>query len=501
MNRQFKNFVIVGGGTAGWLTANLMAKRWEGQGFNITLVESPNIDIVGVGEGSTPPLKHFFDEIGVDESEWMKECDATYKVGIEFPHWSTKPGFESYFHPFFTELDRFTAPAFFHNNQLRRQGVDLLGHPDPFFLSWELSKQRLAPVAPPNFPFEFLYGYHFDSGKLGKYLQKVAARRGVKYQQATINDVALDEQGYIDHLKTEEGEDIKGDFFVDCTGLRGHLIRKALGVPFEDFGDVLFNDSALVFPTEPEENPIPQTTSTALKYGWIWKIPLTTRFSNGYVYSSRYVDDDEAEKEMREHLGLPDSAEPTRRIKFKIGRVREHWAKNCLGVGLAQGFIEPLEATAIALVQVTAARFIEFFNGGGHTERYRGEFNNFINTRFEAVRDYIVGHYHTNSRTDTDYWIDNRNNEKVSEPLRQILRSWSAGNDISEELKRYNLSTYFPDTSWHCLLAGSGTFPDPGRLRAGNEQERQYELEKIDKFMKSCALNFSPHKDQLAKVR
>lgn len=501
MNREFKNFVIVGGGTAGWLTANLMAKRWEGQGFNITLVESPNIDIVGVGEGSTPPLKHFFDEIGVDETEWMKECDATYKVGIEFPHWSTKPGFETYFHPFFTELDPFTSPAFFHNNRLRRRGVDLVSHPDPFFLSWELSRQRLAPVAPPNFPFEFLYGYHFDSGKLGKYLQKVAARRGVKYQSATVNDVVLDEQGYIDHLKTAEGEDIKGDFFVDCTGLRGHLIRRALEVPFDDFGDVLFNDSALVFPTEPEDNPIPQTTSTALKYGWIWKIPLTSRFSNGYVYSSRYVDDEEAEKEMREHLGLDESAEPTRRIKFKIGRVREHWAKNCLGVGLAQGFIEPLEATAIALVQVTAARFIEFFNGGGHSERYRNEFNNFINTRFEAVRDYIVCHYNTNSRTDTDYWIDNRNNQKISGPLKQILQTWSSGNDISEELQRLNLSTYFPDTSWHCLLAGSGTFPDPERLRPGTEEERQYELDKIDKFMKSCALNFSSHKDQLAKVR
>lgn len=501
MNKEIKNFVIVGGGTAGWITANLMAARWAGQGFNITLVESPDIDIVGVGEGSTPPLKHFFDEIGVDETEWMKECDATYKVGIEFPHWSTKPNFESYFHPFFSELDRFTAPAFFHNSQLRRRGVDLLGHPDPFFLSYELSRQRLSPVAPENFPFELLYAYHFDSGKLGKFLQKVAARRGVKYQQATVSDVVLDDQGFIDHLKTEEGEDIKGDFFVDCTGFRGHLVKRALGVSFDSFDEVLFNDSALVFPTEPEENPTPQTTSTALRYGWVWKIPLTSRTGNGYVYSSRYVDDDEAEKEMREHLGLPDAAEPTRRMKFKVGCVREHWAKNCLAVGLAQGFIEPLEATAIALAQVTAARFIEFFNSGGHTDRYRGEFNNFINARFDSVRDYIAGHYHTNSRTDTEYWIDNRKNEKISEPLRRVVSSWTAGGDISDELKRQNLSNYFPDTSWHCLLAGSGTFPNPERLRPGNEQERQYELEKIDRFIKRCALNFPPHKDQLAKVR
>lgn len=501
MNRDIKNFVIVGGGTAGWLTANLMARRWEGQGFNITLVESPNIDIVGVGEGSTPPLRHFFDEIGIDETEWMRECDATYKAGIEFPHWSTRPGFETYFHPFFTELDRFTAPAFFHNNLMRRKGVDVQGHPDPFFLSWEFVDQRLAPVVPPNFPFEILYGYHFDSGKLGRFLQKVAERRGVKYQQATVNGVILDEEGFIDHLKTEEGEDIKGDFFVDCTGLSGHLLQRALKVPFVGFGDVLFNDSALVFPTEPEENPIPQTTSTALKYGWIWKIPLTTRFSNGYVYSSRYVDDDEAEAEMREHLGLPDSAEPTRRIKFRIGRVREHWAKNCLAVGLSQGFIEPLEATAIAIVQITAARFIEFFSKGGYSDKHRVEFNDFVNTRFDAVRDYIACHYHTNSRTDTDYWVDNRGNEKISAPLNAILGSWMAGNDITDELKRQNLETYFPDTSWNCLLAGMGIYPAPEQLRPGNGQMHTYDLEKIDKFLKGCALNFPSHKDQLAEVR
>lgn len=501
MNRDIKNFVILGGGTAGWVTANLMAARWQGQGFTITVVESPNIGIVGVGEGSTPPLKHFFDEIGVDETEWMKECDATYKVGISFPNWSTKPGFESYFHPFFTELDRFTAPAFFHNNQLRRRGVDLEGHPDPFFLSWELAEQRLAPVAPPNFPFEILYGYHFDSGMLGKYLQKVAEGRGVKYQQANVTDVKLDDQGFIDHLDTEEGDKIKGDFFVDCTGLRGHLLQRALEVPYISFADVLFNDSALVFPTEPEENPTPQTISTALKYGWIWKIPLTSRFSNGYVYSSRYVDDDAAETEMRQHLGLADSDEPTRRIKFKIGRVREHWAKNCLAVGLSQGFIEPLEATSIAIVQITAARFIEFFSNGGHTDKYRNEFNNFINTRFDSVRDYIVGHYRTNSRTDTDYWIDAGKNEKISPQLRQILASWVAGNDITEDLKRLDLETYFPDTSWNCLLTGMGMYPMQEQLRPGNERAHKYKMEKIEQFIKACALNFPSHKDQLAKVR
>ena len=501
MNRDIKNIVILGGGTAGWITANLMAVKWEGQGFNITLVESPNIGIIGVGEGSTPPLKHFFDEIGVDETEWMKECDATYKVGITFPDWSTKPGFKAYFHPFFSELDQFTAPAFFHNNLLRRKGVDLEGHPNPFFLAWELAEQRLAPVAPPNFPFEILYGYHFDSGLLGRYLQKVAEGRGVKYKQATVIDVVLDEEGFIDYLKTDQADMIKADFFVDSTGFSSQLLQRALEVPFISFEDTLFNDSAVVLPTDPEENPTPQTISTALKYGWVWKIPLTSRFSNGYVYSSKYVDDDDAETEMREHLGLLDSDVESRRLKFKIGRVREHWVKNCLAVGLSQGFVEPLEATAIAMVQLTVFRFIEFFNNGDHTDKYRGEFNDFVSARFDAVKDYIVCHYRINSRTDTDYWIDNGTNERITRSLREILTSWKAGNDIIDELKRQNLDIYFPDTSWNCLLAGNGMYPMQEQLRPGNELAHKYKMEKIEKFLKSCALNFPSHKDRLAEVR
>jgi hypothetical protein len=334
-----KSIVILGGGTAGWIAANLIATNWEDKGMDITLVESPDIGIIGVGEGSTPPLKNFFEAIGVQESDWMERCDATYKVGITFRNWSTKPGFEEYFHPFMCQPDQFSVPAFFHNSFLRRKGIDLDGHPNKFFITWELAKQRLAPVAPPNFPFEMNYGYHFNSGLLGQFLQEWAAKRGVKYKQATVTEVRLDDKGFIDYLETQEGEDIKADFYVDSTGFRSQLLQQALKVPFESCEDVLFNDSAVVFPTEPDENPTPQTISTALKYGWGWKIPLTSRFGNGYVYSSKYVDDDEAEREFRDHLGLLDSDVEARRLKFKVGRVREHWVKNCLAVGLSQGWL------------------------------------------------------------------------------------------------------------------------------------------------------------------
>ena len=501
MNDSMKSIVILGGGTAGWIAANLIATHWADKGLDITLVEAPDIGIIGVGEGSTPPLKTFLEIIGVAESDWMARCDATYKVGITFRDWSTKPGFDEYFHPFLCQPDEFSVPAFFHNSFLRRQGVDLDGHPSQFFLAWELARQRLAPVAPPNFPFEMNYGYHFNSGLLGQFLQEWAAKKGVKYKQAKIVDTVLNEHGYIDYLKTDTEETIKADFYVDSTGFRSELLQKALGVPFESCEDVLFNDSAVVFPTDPEDNPTPQTISTALKYGWAWKIPLTSRYGNGYVYSSKYVDDDDAEMEFREHLGLADSDIEARKLKFNVGRVKEHWAKNCLAVGLSQGFIEPLEATALDMVQETVVRFIEAANKGNFTDQYRDEFNERISKRFDAVRDYIVCHYRINTRTDTDYWRDAGTNEKISDSLRDLLTVWMSGKNITDELERQNLDAYFPSVSWNCLLAGKGILPSKEQVRPGNELAHQYDLNKIASYLQGCALNFKPHEEQLRAVR
>lgn len=496
-----KSIVILGGGTAGWIAANLMATHWEDKDLDITLVESPDIGIIGVGEGSTPPLKTFMEVIGTQESDWMSRCDATYKVGITFRNWSSKPGFDEYFHPFLCQPDEFSVPAFFHNSFLRRQGVDLDGHPSQFFLGWELAKQRLAPITPSNFPFEMNYGYHFNSGLLGQFLQEWAAKKGVKYKQATVTDVGLNEHGFIDHLKTDADETIKADFYVDSTGFRSQLLQKALGVPFDSCEDVLFNDSAVVFPTDPDENPEPQTISTALKHGWSWKIPLISRFGNGYVYSSKYVDDDDAEMEFREQLGLVDADIEARRLKFKVGRVREHWHKNCLAVGLSQGFIEPLEATALDMVQETVVRFIEAANKGDFTDKYRGEFNERISDRFDAVRDYIVCHYRINTRTDTEYWIDNGKNDRISRSLHEILTVWLQGKNITDELERQKLDAYFPSVSWNCLLAGKGIYPTQEQVRPGNELAHEYDLEKIARYLQGCALNFKPHQEQLRSLR
>ncbi len=487
----------MGGGTAGWMAANLMAARWADQNIDITLMESADIGIIGVGEGSTPQLKGFMDSLGIEEAEWMPRCNATYKAGISFRGWSTKPGFEEYFHPFPAQPDDYTAPAFFHNSYVRRQGVDVEGHPDHFFLASHLAKHKLSPIAQDSFPFEINYGYHFDSSLLGKYLAEKAHERGVERITATVTDVNLNSAGDIESVVTDAGETLAADFFLDCTGFRALLIQQTLKTPFNSFADNLFNDSAVVMPTPSTERIESQTISTAMKNGWAWSIPLTSRVGNGYVFSSSFCSADEAETEMRAHLGLLDSDVEARHLKMKVGQVQQHWSKNCLAVGLSQGFIEPLEATALHLVQETVQGFIEAYEKGSFSDTHRKDFNASVSTRFERVRDYIVAHYRVNSRTDSEYWLANARNEKLSTSLRSILQTWVSGKNLSDELDRQDIDNYYPSISWHCLLAGYGIYPNQDQLKAGNEMANKHSLPQIEEFIRRCALNFKSHREQL----
>ncbi|GEN98384.1 tryptophan halogenase [Novosphingobium sediminis] len=496
-----RRFVILGGGTAGWMAAALIAHRCRELAVSVTLVESPEIGIIGVGEGSTPQLKVFFDELGIAEREWMPACHATYKTGIRFAGWSDAPGFESYFHPFQSALDGHTAPAFYFHTRARRTGRDVVAHPDRFFLAARLAEARLGPVPGENFPFDLGYGYHFDATLVGQFLAAHATEKlGVHHVPRRVSGTRRDAAGGIAALVLEGGEEIAGDFFIDASGFRASLIGEALGEPFESFAGNLFNNAAVALPGARDAGATScETVSTALSSGWAWRIPLTDRTGNGYVYSTDFLSPDVAETELRRHLGLLDADIPARHLSMRVGQVRRSWVGNCLAIGLAQGFIEPLEATALHIVHATLSGWLEALLADGFGPSHRDQFNAAIHARYEGIRDYIVCHYRMNRR-DGEYWRANAANDHLSDNLKSLMTCWFRGGELDEEVARLGIDRYYAPLSWHCLFAGYGQFPDAARLRPPEADLPLADMAKIDRFIAGCALNFPAHDDLLARL-
>jgi tryptophan 6-halogenase len=491
-----RSVVILGGGTAGWMTANLLHRRWGEQGTGITLIESSAIGIIGVGEGSTPQLKAFFDELGIAEAEWMPRCNATYKAGIEFTGWSDKPGYERYFHPFPTDLDSFTQRKFFYATYARRAGRDVPAHPDPFFLSTRIAREGLAPLTPPNFPFTVSYGYHFDAHLIGAFLRDFGSARSIEHVDARIASVELDERGDVKALVAEDGRRFEGDLFVDASGFRATIIEGALKEPHRPFGENLFNDRAVVAPTPLPENGVQACTrSIAKSAGWIWNIPLTNRVGNGYVYSSRYIDREDAAAELRAHLHLSDDAE-VRHLEMRCGRIERGWVRNCLAVGLAQGFLEPLEATALHIVLATVNAFVAAWDADE-----RDAFNTAIARRYEGIRDYLVCHYRTAQRRDTDYWRDATSNQALSDSLKGVITAWFTTSDLEQEVMRQDIAGYYPPMSWHCMLAGYGNFPDQEKLKPPGADVAPIDMAEVERFVGGCAMNFPRLSEALAHLK
>jgi len=250
-------------------------------------------------------------------------------------------------------------------------------------------------------------------------------------------------------------------------------------------------------PTQVQENIQVETQSTALSNGWCWSIPLQNRTGNGYVYSASHLSSDKAEAELRRHLGLDNSDVEARHLKMKVGQVEQHWQKNCLALGLSQGFIEPLEATALHLVQICIEYFSDMFEKGGFSNSERGTYNAFAKERFDRVRDYIVAHYKLNTRDDSDYWRDNRNNMVLSDSLKSIINSWFQREDLANEIKRQNIGMHWDSVSWHCLFAGYGAFPSLAQNQPGRGD--LYKEQAVEQFISGCALNFESHQEVLQK--
>ncbi|MBS0382847.1 MAG: tryptophan 7-halogenase [Proteobacteria bacterium] len=493
-----KHVVVVGGGTAGWMTALLLANSAYGRRLKVTVLESPQVGVIGVGEGSTPWLRGFFESLGIEEAEWMPECHATYKAGITFDGWSTRPGYEAYFHSFASMLDNMTMAPFIDNVHARLEGADVYAHPNRFFISARLVRQCKAPRPQRSFPFDVWYGFHFDSVLLGRFLQKKAIERSVQHVAGHVTDVQLGESGDIASLRLKDDATLAGDFFVDCTGFASLLMGKALGVPFVSFKENLFNNAAVAI-SKPHPGPIqPQTISTALRNGWVWKIPLTTRMGYGYVYSTDFCSPEDAETEVRQHLGAMDADIPARHLKFRPGRVEKPWTRNCVANGLAQGFIEPLEATTLLFVQRTAQALVAAIEQGDMDEAARTRFNETLNAQVEGTRDYIVTHFKTNTRTDTDYWRANAANTHLSAPLQQLLRTWLASKPITGGIAKGTFGRGYPIMSWYSMLAGVGLFP--ADKRPPTAQEAKYKLAEVDALLERSAMNFPDHREFLQAI-
>ena len=427
-----QNIVIVGGGTAGWMAANMLQQQLGSSGFNCSLIESPDIPTIGVGEGSTPQLKSFFSALGITESQWMPQCHATYKNGISFKNWSVDKDHREYFHPFPSAVDQHTARGFLQHCIAKQQGRNVDTQPDRFFLAAQLAKQNRSPILKTG-AVGVSYGYHFDSVLLGKYLQKLAVKQGVQHIKSTVVGIKLHLNGDIKSLQLADGQVIEAELFVDCSGFKALLIQQTLGTEFISYRSQLFNDSAIALPSTQLTPLTSQTVATALNHGWAWQIPLSNRTGNGYVYSSDYCSAEQAETELRQKLNMINYPVAAKHLKMKVGRVALHWNNNCLAVGLSQGFID-------------------------FSTQHQAQFNQRINARFDGIRDYIVCHYKVNQRHDSAYWRDNRANTNMSNSLQAILECWDKGGDLLAEINQQQIAGYYSAVSWYCLLAGYGRF-------------------------------------------
>lgn len=469
MSHAFPHIVILGGGTSGWMAANMLANHFKETSIRLTLIESSNIPTVGVGEGSTPFFKQFFEQLGVAEQEWMPACHATYKTGIEFPGWCGESGPESYFHPFYSEIDNEQVPVFFAACEARKKGYTAYAHPDDFFVTSHLRGQHKAPVGAPYAQAD--YGYHFDAGLLAVFLRELAVKRGVTWIDDTVSDVSMHASGDIAALVTQKHGAIDADLFIDCTGFKGVLIKGALERTFLSLRDRLLCDAAVAFPVERTDEHIPSTTrSEAVEAGWVWSIPLSHRTGSGLVYSREHYSSQEATAQLAAYHGLaPEALENAKHLAWEPGRLHQHWHKNCFAIGLSQGFLEPLEAPMLNITQQTIAMMIEQIdalekspNTGqlkATMAHLKSGFNVQVNNMIDGTCDYIQAHYLLNKRSDSAFWQDACRNPHRSDALNDILLSWNNGQTLDAALAQHGQTQVYLKTSWYCLFAGLNAFP------------------------------------------
>ncbi|MBS3744015.1 MAG: tryptophan 7-halogenase [Wenzhouxiangellaceae bacterium] len=495
-DNRIRRVVIVGGGTAGWMTATALVDA-VGQACEVVLIESEQIGIVGVGEATIPPIKLFNQKHGLDESEFLRETKGTFKLGIEFVGW-TRQG-HRYFHPFGKYGAEFDAvPLHHHWLKARTHGkAEDLGE---YSMAWAAARRGrfTHPLRDPRrVQSTFDYAYHFDSVMYGQYLRSKAEARGARRIEGKVVDVALTgESGLIESLKLEDGQRIEADLFVDCSGFRGLLIEQALETGYIDWTHWLPCDRAVAVPCKHGgEGLTPYTRSTAHRGGWQWRIPLQHRVGNGHVYCSDCVSDDEAAQVLLENLEGEALDEP-RPLRFKTGRRKKFWNRNCVAIGLAAGFMEPLESTSIHLIQTAINRLLALFPERGGFELSAAEFNRLTATEYERVRDFLILHYHANERSDSGFWR-RRAAINVPDALQYKIDHFKAyARIVAAPLE------LFQNPSWLAVMVGQ--LGEPARYDPMVEQRPQVDseryLESLRRVTAEAAEAMPRHSDFVSKL-
>ncbi|MFN7696212.1 MAG: tryptophan halogenase family protein [Burkholderiales bacterium] len=486
--------VIVGGGTAGWMTAAALSQVLKPP-YSIHLIESDEIGIVGVGEATIPMIRRFNNLVGIDEQEFMRETQGTFKLGIEFVNWGRLG--DRYMHGF-GRIGQDLWPVGFEQYWLRMRAKGMAEPLEAYSITRMASKaNKFMPPSSevPDSPLnDIAYAYHFDAGLYARYLRRICEARGVLRVEGKIVKVEQEDgSGHVRSLKLANGKQVDGELFIDCSGMRGVLIEQTLETGFEDWTHWLPCDRALAVPCESVSPLLPFTRSTAHSAGWQWRIPLQHRIGNGHVYSSRYLSDDEAAATLLAHLDGRPMAEP-RLIKFTTGMRKAAWSKNVVAVGLSSGFLEPLESTSIHLIQAAISKLIEFFPHKGFDPVDVAEFNRQNRFHYERIRDFIILHYHLNQREDSAFW---RDCAQMSSPetLQHKINLYKA----SGRLLRVD-NELFTEVGWLQVMEGQNLQAKDWQALANqqDEEETAAYLKGVASVIASCVSAMPTHEAYIA---
>jgi tryptophan 6-halogenase len=467
-SKPISNITIVGGGTAGWLAAALLSAFFrlpDGRaGVKISLIESPDIQSVGVGEATVPAMPRTLSQIGISESEVMTRCNATFKLAVKFSGWDVDENNQpvEFLNVFDSEpplQGRHLAAYYTRFGALRDTAQSGMDYASSYSPMPDLIAQCKAPrpLGLEEYAGMGTFAYHLDAGLFADLLREFTVARGVEHIQDNVLDVALDERGFVSSLQLEKGGRHPIELVIDCTGFRGLIINKALNEEFVSYSKYLMNDRAMALRI-PHDDPtriVPCTGSTALGAGWVWRVPLYTRLGTGYVFSSKFRTDDEAMREFTDHLGpASDGLEP-RVIPLRVGQSRRAWVKNCVAMGLSSGFIEPLESTAIYSIEMAIRMLYSYFPNTGFDPALARRYNARINSFHDEIRDFIMLHYILGNRTDSPYWVAAREEMEIPDSLRENLEIWRQNLPGPHDL---DSSQLFDHTTYISVLIAKGFY-------------------------------------------